>query len=216
MRNADIFDSNRPMLKALIQEAGFEPIDGGCVSDDPAAIADSLRRLSRQCDMIVCSGGASVGDKDFCAAAVCAAGGHAIPLKIAMKPGKPAVVGAIDSTPLLGLPGNPVAALVSWILLGLTMAGKLAGRSPARTAPLYLTNLTSVAHKPGRTSFLPARLVSGRCSTAVEIFNGGGSARLTPLIACDGLVEIPAQTEEVLPGDYVSFQPWRNLLILND
>lgn len=207
LQGGAIFDSNRPMLLALVRQAGCEGMDGGCVHDDPAEIGARLRILAQTADMIVCSGGASVGDKDFCAAAAAEAGGFAQSLKIAMKPGKPAVVGRICSAAFIGLPGNPVAALVSWLLLGQAMAAKLSGRSEkART--MRLPCASAFEHKPGRTSYLPARLVAGPQGPQLEIVGRGGSARLMPLVDADGFIEVPATQATVTVGEPISFHPF--------
>ena len=120
------------MLLTLATQAGLEAIDGGWVRDDPEAIAGRLRDLSALCDFVVTTGGASVGEGDHSAAALAQAGGQVETLKIALKPGKPAVVGRIGSAAYLGLPGNPVSALVSWLILGSAVMATLEGRTHQR------------------------------------------------------------------------------------
>ena len=107
-----------PMLMALACEAGLEVVDGSWVRDDPGEIAGVLMALSGTCDLVVTTGGASVGEEDHSAGAVALTGGRFETLRIALKPGKPAVVGRIGPAVYLGLPGNPVSALVSWLIVG--------------------------------------------------------------------------------------------------
>ena len=112
-----IYDANRPLLMALAAQAGAEVIDGGIVGDDPASLAAAFAAAAERADLIVTSGGASVGGEDHSASAFASLGGAFRVLRIAMKPGKPAVVGRLGSAAYLGLPGNPGAALVSWLIL---------------------------------------------------------------------------------------------------
>ena len=203
-----IFDSNRRMLLALAADAGFETTDGGWVPDDPERMTARLRYLSSRVDLIVSSGGASVGEEDHAAAAATAAGGSVEVLKIAMKPGKPAVAGRIGAAAYLGLPGNPVSALVSWLMLGGAMASVLNGRTPKSRSGCPMAAATTFDRRPGRTEFVPARLTEGPTGPALEILGRGGSARLRPLVEADGLAEIAAEHGNVLPGDPLLFHPF--------
>lgn len=197
-----IFDSNKPMLLALARQAGLDVIDGGCVTDDPRTLAARLRELAEIADLIVTSGGVSVGEEDHSADAVRRAGGSVEELKIALKPGKPAAIGRIGEAVYLGLPGNPLAALVSWKILGGAIADALAGSHPSPLDGVPMQLASDFRHLPGRTEFVPARLTQGGC---VEILGRGGSARLKPLADADGLAEIDAALGPVRPGDNVRF-----------
>ena len=119
--------SNRPMLLALARQAGLAIVDGGCIPDNRVAIANRLADFADTADLIVTTGGASVGEADHSAAALATADAPFEVLKMAVKPGKPAVVGHLGRAAYLGLPGNPVAALVSWLTLGGAMIAALSG-----------------------------------------------------------------------------------------
>lgn len=205
-----IFDSNRRMLLALAAEAGFESIDGGWVPDDKERMTAHLYDLSSKVDFIVSSGGASVGDEDYAATAAKDAGGTIEILKIAMKPGKPAVVGQIGRAAYLGLPGNPIAALVAWLNLGGAMAAAFNGRTPKAQFGCPMPTTTVFERRPGRTEFVPARLTEGPNGPALEILGRGGSARLRPLVEADGLAEIAAEQGNVLPGQVLIFHPFHS------
>lgn len=207
---ATIYDSNRPMLLALAEQSGLAPIDGGWVPDEPGAIADRLRHMAEQSDLVITSGGASLGEEDHALAALEGAGGRGEALKIALKPGKPAVVGHIGGAAYLGLPGNPVSSLVCWLLLGRAMIAALEGRIPPRRLGLPLPSRSAFDRRPGRTEFVPAKLVDDRDGLGIEILGRGGSARLRPLAEADGLAEIAAENGGVRPGDVVLFHPLRD------
>lgn len=208
LSDACIFDTNRPMLLSLAGQAGMEAIDGGWIPDDRLALAGHLYDLSFRADLIVTTGGASGGDEDHSSEAVRRAGGVVETLQMALKPGKPAVVGRIGQASYLGLPGNPVSALVSWLLLGRSMSAKLQGRpQPVRLGyPLPL--LGYFERRPGKTEFVPAKLAAFEGRPALQILGRGGSARLKPLVDADGLAEIAADEGSVRTGDVLRFHPF--------
>jgi molybdopterin molybdotransferase len=205
-----IYDSNRPMLLALVEQSGLVPIDGGWVPDEPGTLADRLRRMAEQADLVITSGGASLGEEDQALAALEQAGGRGETLMIALKPGKPAVVGRIGAAGYLGLPGNPVSSLVCWLLLGRAMICALEGRAPRRRLGFPLPSRSAFDRRAGRTEFLPAKLVDGDGGIGVEILGRGGSGRLRPLSEADGLAEVAAENGGVRPGDVVLFHPLRD------
>lgn len=204
---AAIYDSNRPMLLALIAQAGLTAIDGGWVPDDAGRLSARMRELASGADLVITSGGASVGEEDHALAALRQAGGHGETLKIALKPGKPAVVGAIGAAAHLGLPGNPVSSLVSWLILGHAMVSALEGRPSRQRLGCPMTSRSRFDRRPGRAEFVPARFAD---DGGLEILGRGGSARLRPLVLADGLAEIAAENAGVQPGDTVLFHPFRD------
>ena len=210
LTETSFFDSNRPMILALARQSGADVLDGGIVRDDPQLIAGALSELARRCDLVVTTGGVSVGDEDHSMRALVGARGRGEALKIALKPGKPAVVGAIGQTTYLGLPGNPVAALVSWLLLGGAVLAALDGRRARPLSGMRVPLIHAFNRRPGRTEFAPARIVQANTGMAVEILGRGGSARLKPLAAADGLVRIEPLHAPVMEGDEVMFHPFRD------
>ncbi|MFC4171520.1 gephyrin-like molybdotransferase Glp [Microvirga sp. GCM10011540] len=210
LASAMIYDSNRPMVMALAAQAGLDVLDGGWVRDDPNALAAVLREVSGRCDLVVTTGGASVGEEDHSASAVARAGGTCETLKIALKPGKPAVIGKIGSAAYLGLPGNPVAALVSWLILGGAVVAALEGRMVRRRQGCLMPAASRFGRRPGRTEFAPGRVVERDGVPAVEILGRGGSARLRPLAEADGLVEIHPLHAPVDAGEMILFHPFRD------
>jgi molybdopterin molybdotransferase len=206
-----INDSNRPMLMALAEAAGFRAVDGGCLPDNESLLARRLLELSVRADLIVSSAGASVGDEDNSCKAALSAGGEVEALRIAMKPGKPAVVGRLGRAAYLGLPGNPVSAFVSWCFLGGAMAAALQGRNWQPPAGVPVPSASRFAHKPGRAEFVPARLLRENGGLSIEILGSGVSAHLKPLTLAEGLVEIAATQGGVEPGGIVLFHAFRNL-----
>jgi molybdopterin molybdotransferase len=205
-----VYDSNLPMLMALARRTGLEPHDGGCVPDNVEAIARRLAALAATFDLVVTIGGASVGEADHSASAAAANGSSFERLKIAVKPGKPALVGRIGQAVYLGLPGNPVSCLVSWLFLGNAIVGALDGVKPKRPTGYLMELISNFSHKPGRTEFAPARVVSMEYGPRIEILGRGDSARLKPLIDAHGLAEISSESGDLSIADRVLFHPFRD------
>jgi molybdopterin molybdotransferase len=205
-----IFDCNRPMLMGLARQAGLEVIDGGSVQDTERGIAARLADLASVADLILTTGGASFGDADYSEAGLQSAGAKFERLSMAVKPGKPAVVGRIAQAAYLGLPGNPVAAMISWLTLGHAMLSALLGVSTHRRSGIAMPLAAPFEHRLGRSEFAPARLVTTAHGSCVEIISRGGSARLKPLILAEGLAEISSAAGNVGAGHVVLFHPFQS------
>lgn len=204
-----IHDANRPMLAALLDQPAIEIVDLGVAPDDRAALTRLVADAAQRCDAIVTSGATSVGDEDHLAAAVYAASGSLSLAQVMIKPGKPVVAGRIGKAVLIGLPGNPFAALVAWLLVGRPAIETLAGLTPKPLAPLAA--VSGFSQKGGkRIEFAPAR-ITGRAASGLPILEKlgrGGSARLAPLIAADGLAVIPANLDGTSEGEPIGYLPF--------
>lgn len=205
-----IHDSNRPMLLALLAGPSVEPCDAGLHPDDPGRLADAVARAAAFADVVFLSGGASGSDADHAATAIEACGGRALRLKLQLKPGKPVVVGCVDDRPVLGLPGNPVAAMVNFLLFGRPLLRAMLGAPADRPRGQSAIAAEPIRHAKGRREFLPARIVGRTADDRVMLakLGRGGSARLRPLALADGLAELPAGRGDCAAGDPVAFHPF--------
>jgi len=198
-----IYDANRPMLLGIVRKLGFEPVDLGRVGDDRAALRDALDRGADRADVILTSGGASSGDEDHVSALLNDAGAMA-EWRIAIKPGRPLALGLWNGTPVFGLPGNPVAAMVCTLIFARPAMSVLAGTEWHIPQGFDLPAAFSKKKKPGRREYLRARV---RDSQA-EVFVSEGSGRISGLSWSEGLVELPDGAVEIHPGDPVRFLPY--------
>lgn len=212
LAGAAIYDANRAMLRALLVRAGADPVDLGILRDDRDRLAQRLGEAAQGCDLVMTSGGVSVGEEDHVKAAVAAQG--ALDLwRIAIKPGKPVAFGRIGTTPFIGLPGNPVAVFVTFALLARPVIARLAG-----TACLPLQRLTvtlGFAHRkqPGRREFLRASLQPGANGGWIAHRHPGiGAGSLVSLSQSDGLVELAEESGEAGEGSLQPFLPYAGLL----
>jgi len=196
-----IYNSNRATLRALLGRMGVEVVDLGQVPDRLEATVAVLERAAREADVVITTGGVSVGEEDHVKAAVERLGRLDM-WKVAMKPGKPLAYGHVGGTDFLGLPGNPVSAFVVFTLFARPFLLARMGAHPGQ--PLSFTVPASFDWpKPGqRREFLRARLEEGRA----VLYPNQSSGVLTSLAWADGLVDVPVGTT-VQPGDPVRFLP---------
>ena len=203
-------DSNRPMLANMIRGDGFLLRDFGIIGDDPAMLARVLANALSGCDAVITSGGASDGDEDHTQGAMTTLGVDRIFWRLAIKPGRPMSAGILGDTPLMCLPGNPVAAFVCYRLVAGPVLASLAGRQA--TPALRLPVRSGFAHRKGagRAEYLRVVLSYAADGTPVLQRHGRkGAGVLSSLTGADGLVEIPVENEGVAVGDYLPFMPFR-------
>lgn len=209
-RHGQIHDANRPMLLALAQSAGAEAIDGGTLPDRVEALAGRLAELSGTADLILTSGGVSMGGRDPIRPAFLSAGGEIAGWRVAVKPGKPVMFGRIGRSAFTGLPGNPFAAFVGFQLFAAAQISALGGQEPASFAAFQGRADFSWRRRPGRQEVFPVRNLGadGTGLPRLERLGASVSATLFPLTAADGLAVVPADTAEVAPGDLLAWHPF--------
>ena len=202
-----IHDINRPMLNAMLSKAWIDVKDFGICADEPVQLAQTLASAVADSDIVVTSGGASGSDEDHIGQAIAGMGGEVRRHQLAIKPGKPLIVGRLDGRILLVLPGNPVAAMVNFMLFGRPLLAAMAGTASTRPSGQLAVCAGPFGHFAGRTEFVPAAIVgrdnAGR--SVVTKLGKGGSARLRPLVLADGLAEIPAGVGDLASGSDILF-----------
>ena len=206
MKPGAIYNSNRFFLRALLQRLGCRVTDMGIVPDKLEATIAALRGASQAHDLILTSGGVSVGEEDHIKPAVQALGQLNL-WQIAIKPGKPFAYGKIDKAHFMGLPGNPVSSFVTFLLLVRPFIRKLQGR--AHKAP---DCIASYAHfnwpkADKRREFLR---VKRNAAGGLDLFDNQSSGVLTSAVWADGLVDNPAG-KTIAYGDMVQFIPFSSL-----
>lgn len=206
-----IFDSNRFSVMSLLAGLGCEITDLGILPDDEATIARTLGEAAGSHDLLVTSGGVSAGEEDHVKAAVESQGTLHF-WRFAIKPGRPVALGQVGATPFIGLPGNPVAAMVTFMVIARPMILKLSGASNV-DAPRYSVE-SGFDHKKksGRLEWVRAGLAiqpDGR--PVVHKNKAGGSGILTSMVEADGLVEFDEQSSGCAVGDTVRFLPFNEV-----
>ncbi|MDA0235075.1 MAG: molybdopterin molybdotransferase MoeA [Proteobacteria bacterium] len=202
-----IYNSNRYLLRGLLAGLGCEVADFGIVPDRLDATREVLRRAAEGHDLILTSGGVSVGEEDHVKPAVEAEGSLDM-WKIAMKPGKPLAYGRVHGAAFIGLPGNPVSSFVTFLLMVRPFLLATQGVSEVAPAAMQLRADFDWPRPDRRREFLRARM---NAQGGVELFANQGSAALESTVWANGLVDIPAGTV-IACGETVRFLPYGDLL----
>ncbi|NNF72840.1 MAG: molybdopterin molybdenumtransferase MoeA [Rhodobacteraceae bacterium] len=199
-----IFDANRPMLLGLASGWGHSTRDLGIAPDDRDAVRGTLNAAVRTCDAILTSGGASAGDEDHISALLRSEGTVAT-WRIAVKPGRPLLLGLWQGVPVFGLPGNPVAAFVCALIFARPALGVLAGQDWPEPLGFDVPATFTKRKKAGRREYLRARLTPDGYA---EAFKSEGSGRVSGISWATGLVELEDGARDIAPGDPVRFLPF--------
>jgi molybdopterin molybdotransferase len=185
-----IYNSNRPMLAALIASLGAEVVDLGIVADTPEATRDALVRAVATADVVISSGGVSVGEEDHVKRQVEALGSLSL-WKLAIKPGKPLAYGRVADVPFFGLPGNPVSGFVTFCLLVRPYLLKMQGATQLQPPQWSAQALFDWPRAGSRQEYLRARVTPGEAGMEVEIHSQQSSGALSSVSWCNALAIIP-------------------------
>lgn len=210
LESGQIWNSNRYLLQGSLDLPWVDAIDLGYIPDTPGQLREALEQASHDADLVVSTGGVSVGDEDHMPAMLRAVGGTIHVRKVAIKPGKPLIIGRIGAALYLGLPGNPVSAFVTWHVIGMRIAERLAGLTEGTPCRISVRAGFDRTGKPGRCEFLPARLggYDGLGTRTVEVAASEVSHRVALLAQADGLLVIPSDTDRIQCGDMLEFLPF--------
>ncbi len=211
-----VYDSNRYTLWAMLQRLGVEAIDLGVVRDDPEALEAAFRSAAREADAVITSGGVSVGEADH-TKLVMARLGDVLFWRIAMRPGRPMAIGRIDdhgrSAILFGLPGNPVAVMVTFYALVREALLAMSGATASPLLPLRAASVEAIRKRAGRTEYQRA-IVSRRADGRLQVRTTGsqGSGILRSMSEANGLVVLGHEQGDIAAGDEVDVLPFDALI----
>ena len=195
------------MLAALLARAGVKVRDFGILPDEPHGLAERLAAAAEDNDLILSSGGVSLGEEDHVKAAVESVG-QLVFWRLAIKPGRPLAMGIVKGAPFVGLPGNPAAAYVTFMVFVRPLLTHLAGASPEPLMALRVRSTFASRKKTGRREFV--RVNVARAADGVleaRKFPKEGAALLTSLTTSDGLAELADDATGVSIGEMISFYP---------
>ena len=203
-----IRDSNRPMLRALLEETGVETVDLGIVRDDPEALRAALDR-GAESDVVISTGGVSMGDHDV-TKLVLEGDTHVDFWQVAIQPAKPFAFGRIGSALFFGLPGNPVSVLVSFEQFARPALLKMQGARAVLRPRIVARAGENLDTDPGKTVFVRVR-VDGLADGEPTVVKAGGQASnvLSATAAADGFAVVPRGTGTVAAGEEVSVEMYK-------
>ena len=203
LREGAVYDSNRYTVRGLLARLGCEVIDMGVVRDDPARLQDAFRSAAAKADAIITSGGVSVGEADYTKAMMAKLGDVAF-WRIAMRPGRPMAVGRIGSSVLFGLPGNPVAVMVTFLAFVRPALLRMMGAATPAQPYLRARSADAMRKKPGRTEYQRG-VVSTAADGRLEVRTTGnqGSGVLSSMVQANGLIVLHHAQGSIAAGDEV-------------
>jgi molybdopterin molybdotransferase len=202
-REGAVYDSNRYTVFGLLTRLGCEVIDMGVVRDDPALLEAAFAKAAQEADVIITSGGVSVGEADFTKAMMKKLGDVAF-WKIAMRPGRPMAVGRIGKSVLFGLPGNPVAVMVTFLAFVRPALLRMMGSTTQPAPLLKAKSLEPLRKKAGRTEYQRG-FVSSAADGTLQVRTTGnqGSGVLSSMVQGNGLIVLHHEQGNVAVGDEV-------------
>jgi molybdopterin molybdotransferase len=209
---AQLFDSNRFMLMAMLGRLGCEVSDLGILSDDRASLALGLKKVADAHDLILTTGGVSTGEEDHVKAGVESVGTLVL-WRMAIKPGRPVAMGIIGGTPFIGLPGNPVASFVTFVHVVRPTVLALSGASQQHLLPMPVRAAFTYKKKIARREYVRVTLRKADDGALEAVkFPREGAGLLSSLVETDGLVELGEQITRVEPGQTVGFLSYASLI----
>jgi molybdopterin molybdotransferase len=209
---AQLFDSNRFMLMAMLARLGCEVSDLGILRDDRASLASALKKAAGSHDLILTTGGVSTGEEDHVKAGVESVGTLVL-WRMAIKPGRPVAMGIVDGTPFIGLPGNPVASFVTFVYVVRPTVLALAGALQQNPVPVPLRAAFTYKKKIARREYVRVNLREGADGVLEAVrFPREGAGLLSSLVETDGLAELGEDITRVEPGQMIGFLAYASLI----
>ena len=205
-----IFDSNKPMLLALLSLNYLKVSDMGIVKDNRSELATKYAKALSKSDVVISSGGASDGIEDHTQNALKDVGAKCLVWQLAMKPGKPMAVGILGKKFIFCLPGNPVAAFVCTKLLIKPLLIRMSGGVDFDPLGIRLRSGFEHHKRIGRAEYLRAKIVNEGQNTVIILHGRKGAGVISSLTGADGIVEIPMENETVFKGDLLTFFPFEH------
>jgi molybdopterin molybdotransferase len=206
-----IYDANRYVLQALLDGLGAQVTDLGILPDREPTIRDALAAAARDHDLILTSGGMSTGDEDHVKAAV-EAQGRLHFWRLAIKPGRPVAIGQVGRVPFMGLPGNPVAVMVTFLILARPLVLRLAGAADTVPRRFRVAAGFDYNKRSNRCEYVRVRLERGESGWVAHKFPRDGAGILSSMVESDGLAEIGEGISRIEPGAGIDFIPFSEVM----
>ncbi|MCZ0943372.1 MAG: molybdopterin molybdotransferase MoeA [Gammaproteobacteria bacterium] len=207
----NIYDSNRYAVAGLLSQLPVAVRNLGVLADDASAIADALTEASAECALILTSGGVSVGDADLVKSTLERLGELDF-WRLNLKPGKPLAFGRIGRARLMGLPGNPVSTIVTYLLLAKPAVEALCGMAPQEPLILRCQLTQAVRHKAGREEYLRGTATTAQRPAQVTPTGDQSSNRMSTFAAANCLIRIPKSDGDLPAGAWVEVLPLTGLV----
>ena len=207
LKDGQIFESNRQFLLSALKNLDLNLIDYGNIPDTKEITTQSLSKAAKECDLVITSGGVSVGDADFITTTIKEIGSLGF-WRLNLKPGKPLAFGEIDNCKVLGLPGNPVSTIITTMLIANPLIDHMSGALPKNPLKIKATCKATINHSVGRTEYQRAKFFNDENgSFFVEQLEDQSSNRLSSFTDSNCLLEIPDTKGNISAGEEVTIFP---------
>ncbi len=212
LNDGDIYESNRFALKAMLERLNLNILDLGIIRDNKKAIRDAFMRADQEADIVISTGGVSVGEADYNKEVLTELGQINF-WRVAMKPGKPFAFGQLPDSIFFGLPGNPVSALLTFHQLAAPGIMKMQGQQVKPPVNIKAKCIDNLKKSPGRTDFQRGIMsVDEHGSTVVHSIKSQGSGILSSLSKANCYIVLAQEQDNINAGDYVTVQPFDYLI----
>lgn len=212
LAEGEVYDSNRYSLHGMLQRVGADILDLGVIPDDPAALREAFTSAAQLADVVITSGGVSVGEADY-TKPILEELGEMNFWKIAMKPGRPLAYGQLGDALFFGLPGNPVAVMVTFYQFVLPALEQLANGTPGQPFLVKARSTSPIRKRPGRYEFVRGLLTQNAdLSYSAEALGQQGSGILTSMSRGNCFILLDEEQGDVDTGDAIVVQPFRTLV----
>ncbi|HTW50777.1 MAG TPA: gephyrin-like molybdotransferase Glp [Stellaceae bacterium] len=206
-----IYDANRAMLASLLRALGCAVSDLGIIADRETALTDILAKAAAEHDLIITSGGVSTGEEDHVKAAIERLGRLDF-WRLAIKPGRPVALGQVKGVPLVGLPGNPVAAALTFAILARPLILRLAGAVERAPQTFPVAAAFTYKKRAGRREYVRVTLARDGGTLKAQKYPKDGAGILSSVVDCDGFAIVDEAVTQLAPGTIVEFLPFAGII----
>lgn len=211
LQNGHIYDSNREMIKGFLKKLGYQVKDLGILKDNIKVVEKKLSKASIDNDLIVTSGGMSLGDEDHIKDIIEKKGKiHA--WRLSIKPGRPVGFGIYNNCPIIGLPGNPAAAFVTFLMVAIPILKKMSGQLIDKYNLIPITSDFHYTKKKGRKEFIRVKIVNKNNKLTMLKFPKVGAGILTSATWATGMGILDENIEVIKPGDQINYLSFNEIL----
>ena len=203
LKLGQIYDSNRVALIGLLEDKPVDVKDLGKLPDNPKAIEKALMEAQKESDLVITSGGVSVGDADFVKSVIESIGELTF-WKLALKPGKPMAVGKLDHAIFFGLPGNPISTIITYLLFVAPAIDLFSGQKMRPPLQITARLQTEISHNTGRREYQRGKLIQGNDTLVVTPTGDQSSNRLATFAEANCLIIVPETQGNILCGELVN------------
>jgi molybdopterin molybdotransferase len=210
LKDGQIYNSNRYSIVALLNNLGCNVVNLGNVEDTLESTCEALKKLMHDCDIIMTTGGVSVGEEDHIKAAVQRLGKLTL-WRIKMKPGKPLAFGKVGNAAFIGLPGNTVSATVTFLLFARPFIKKMQGLSDYLNQTVKVESNFNWKRSKPRREFVRVRIDNSSIPAKANMYPKQGSDVLSSIVWADGLLEVP-EDASFDSGELLNFYPFKEMM----